>query len=703
MILLPIGHERQTVQRLPWVTFILIGICFVAYLYTGIIADTDDSALSNKVNEYFDFYTQHPYLEMPPEMGQFLTAVEEEKLDALKEGVDRSLLNSSEVRAEQHQLEQMALDIMDLMNANPLRKYGYVPNDPHFFNLFTCLFLHAGFWHLFGNMLFLFLAGCAIEDLWGRPVFLGFYLLSGLAATITHDLKFPTSAVPIIGASGAIAGLMGAFLVRLAKTKIKFFYFFFLFTIKTGTFEAPAFIMLPLWFVQQILLAAISDQSAGTAFWAHIGGFAFGAVFAFGMSLLRIEERFIAPAIEKKVSLVQNPLFLQAIRLSEQGDFPHALVMLQKVVRQEPNNVDAFLEMRNLYERTFDKSGYTKACAGILDAALRGKDTEMLTAQLQQFRQSDLRTVLPPKTLLGLAAYYEENNDEHSAVSLYEEILEHHRADPLAMKAASKMARACMEKLSDRERGEAAFWTAYQHPLANEEWRKALQLDMKRYQIDPANAPPEHVEEVAPVAVASAPVLAPYDPTETYSDTNEEESSANEAPEPPPAPPPVAPKAVTVAVLPATEFDGPYSEWTVVACHLGKIALKGLNLRNTKENSAMLPWKKIRFVSAGRIRSLGGGKPGARDSLIFDLVVSAPGNGLVVYRTTGKAMNFKQIFPGVEQTFFDAYENFLGILLSNSGARCIPSRELCAGPVFEESKDLAAYEKRVRDEISKTG
>lgn len=651
---------------------------------------------------------------MPPEMGQFLTPADAQKIEALKEGVDRTLLNSSEVRAEQQKLEQMALDIMDLMNANPLRKYGYVPNDPHFVNLFTCLFLHAGFWHLFGNMLFLFLAGCAIEDLWGRPVFLGFYLLSGLAATITHDLKFPSSAVPIIGASGAIAGLMGAFLVRLAKTKIKFFYFLFLFTIKTGTFEAPAFIMLPLWFGQQILLAAISDQSAGTAFWAHIGGFAFGAVVAFGMSLLRIEEKYIAPAIEKKVSLVQNPLFLQAVRLSEQGDFPHALVMLQKVVRQEPNNVDAFLEMRNLYERTFDKSGYTKACAGILDAALRSRDTEMLTAQLQQYRQSDLQTVLPPKTLLGLAAYYEENNDEHSAVRLYEEILQHHGSDPLAMKAASKMARACMERLSDRERGEAAFWTAYQHPLANEEWRNALRLDMKRYQINPEDAPPEHVEDVAPVAaaLATAPVMASYEPSEAYSDSNEEESSSYEAPEPPqapqrPSPPPppatVAPAAVSVLPLPATEFDGPYSEWTVVACHLGKIALKGLNLRNTKEASAMLPWKKIRYVSAGRIRSLSGGKPGARDSLVFDLVVSGPGNGQVVYRTTGKAMDFKQIFPGVDQTFFDAYENFLGILLSNSGARCIPSRELCAGPVFEEYKDLAAYETTLRDEISKNG
>lgn len=702
MILLPIGHERQTVQRLPWVTFSLIGICVLAYFLTIAFSHADPEAFQQKLAEFFEFYTQHIYLELPPDMEQYLTPQHKQLLDTMKEGVDRSTLNADEVDEEQQQLDRMAQEIAAIRNADPLRKWGFVPNDPHFVNMITCLFLHEGFWHLFGNILFLFLAGCAIEDLWGRPLYLGFYLLGGMAATIAHYLKFSESAVPIIGASGAIAAIMGAFLVRLATTRIRFFYVFFFFTIKTGTFEAPAFIMLPLWFVQQMLYAALTDESAGTAFWAHVGGFVFGVVFGVAMNALRIEEKYIAPSIEKKVTLVQNPEFVQAIELSEKGNAPEALVLLQKVVRQDPNNVDAFLEMRHIYEASGDADGYTKACAGLIDAALRASDSEMVTGHAAHYKNSELQRPLPSKTMLGLAAFYEENADEHSAVRQYEDVLQHHPDDLLSMKAASKLARVWLEKLHDRERGVAAFWTAFQHPLANEEWRKALRLEMKRYQIDPASAPAEQETPSVPASAMSMYQSPGYEPPQGNSEsshaagatTNQEEqrvirSAPGQSVHP------------TPGSLPSPDFDGMYTDWTIVACNVGKPGLKGLALQNTKQATAMLSWKKIKYVSAARILSLSGGRPGARDSLLLDLVVAGPENATVLYRTTGKALDFQQMFPRVEQTFFDAYENFLGILLGNSGAHCIPDRERCLGPVFPEYADLAAYEQKLRLEIGK--
>ena len=695
MILLPIGHERQTVQRLPWVTFTIIAICVIAYLYTGVIAGGDDTKLNAKLDAFFKYYTEHPYLEMPPEMGQFLTAEDHETVAALQESVDRTLLDPDAVKEEQAEINQLALDALDALNSNPLRRWGYVPNDPHVFNIITCLFLHEGFWHLFGNMLFLFLAGCALEDLWGRPLYLGFYLMSGIAATITHDLRFASSAVPIIGASGAIAGLMGAFLIRLAKTRIKFFYFFWFFTIKMGTFEAPAFVVLPLWFLQQITYATLTQESAGVAFWAHIGGFVFGTLFAVGMNAMMIEEKYIAPSIEKKVSLVQNPLFLSAISLSERGEYPQALVQLQKVVRMEPNHLDAYMEMRTIYEKLEDSAGYSAVTGGILDIALRSKDSEMVLTNLEQYKRSSLKKPLPAKTLLGLAGFFEESQDEHGAAFQYDELTRNHPNDPLAMKAYSKLARLCIERLNDRERGEAAFWAAFDHPLANNEWRTALQAEMKRYQISPKQ---EGQRQVLPPATTASPVsFVPAAGEADYSDSVPVLSPVDEYSAPPPVP------AARPGTLPWAGFDGAYSEWTVVACRFGKIALKGLNLTNTNDVGALLPWKRIRMVSAVRIKSLSTGAPGARESLVVDLVVPSTGNIQVVYRTSGKAINFRTIFPLVEQTFFDAYENFVGILLSNSGARCYPDRERCTGPVFAEYKDMEVYERKLREEIAKQG
>ena len=90
------------------------------------------------------------------------------------------------------------------------------------------MFLHAGYMHLIGNMLFLFLAGCAIEDFWGRPLFIAFYFVSGIVATVSFQIVSGNSLVALVGASGAVPGLMGAFMIRLAKTQIRFFYLLFL-------------------------------------------------------------------------------------------------------------------------------------------------------------------------------------------------------------------------------------------------------------------------------------------------------------------------------------------------------------------------------------------------------------------------------------------------------------------------------------------
>ena len=689
MILLPIGHERQTVQRLPWVTFSLIALCILVYVFTVLIANGDDSAINEKVDEFFVYYSAHPYLEMPPEMSQFLTRADHEQIASMRESVDAARLNPAIVATEQQELDRMAVAIIRVINSNPLRRWGYIPNDPHAVNLVTCIFLHTGFWHLFGNMLFLFLAGCAIEDLWGRPIFLVFYLLSGIVATVTHDLKFPSSAVPIVGASGAIAGIMGAFLVRLAKTKIRFFYFIWILGFKMGTFEAPAFIMLPLWFLQQALFAGFSDQSAGVAFWAHIGGFFFGALFAFAMDYFRIEQKYVAPVIESKVSLQQNPLFLQAIDLSEKGDYAQALVMLQKVVRQEPTHLDALLEMRRLYEITGDGDGYTKTCAGMIDAVLRKKDTEMILAYYDQFRQSPLRKDLPAKTMFSLASFFEEQKEDLAAAALYEELVATNTGDVVAMKASSRLTRLYIEKLNEREKGEAAFWTAYNHAQSNEEWKAAMHLEMKRMGIHSQtshNSVPvtTNVAKPPPEAIATKALPVAVLPKSTG------------------VPAAQAAEIAALIQLPHPNFDGQLSDWPIVAARVEKLMLKGIVLQNTKGVSGFLSWKGIRFISVGKIRTLGSGAPGTRESLLLDLIAVASNSSPVLYRTTGKAFEFQRIFPGVEQSFFDAYENFIGIVIRSSGARCFPDTDHCVGPAFADYADIRAYERQLRITLGAT-
>jgi hypothetical protein len=148
----------------------------------------------------------------------------------------------------------------------------------------TFMFLHGGFVHLLGNMWFLYIFGDNVEDRLGHFRYLVFYLLCGLASGISHLLINWHSTIPTIGASGAIAGVMGAYFVLYPKAKVLtlvpiFFFFQFI--------ELPAFLFLGVWLIFQFVSAtAASAQGGGIAWWAHIGGFLFGIVFLKVFALL---------------------------------------------------------------------------------------------------------------------------------------------------------------------------------------------------------------------------------------------------------------------------------------------------------------------------------------------------------------------------------------------------------------------------------
>jgi len=154
----------------------------------------------------------------------------------------------------------------------------YVPPAAAFVPIFTSMFLHASIWHLLFNMLFLWIFGDNVEDAIGHFPYLVLYLLGGVAAITLHVFFYPSSLVPVVGASGAIAGVMGAYFILYPRAKVltlvPFFFVFFVWL--------PAWVMLGVWFVWEFLSGAATSVanhaggSSGVAFWAHVGGFLAG-------------------------------------------------------------------------------------------------------------------------------------------------------------------------------------------------------------------------------------------------------------------------------------------------------------------------------------------------------------------------------------------------------------------------------------------
>lgn len=154
--------------------------------------------------------------------------------------------------------------------------HGYKPGAPSWVDLLAGLFLHAGIWHLLGNMLFLWIYGDNVEHRLGRLGFLTAYVVTGVAATLTFGLFAKDPMAPLIGASGAISGILGIYFVLFPKNRIKIFVFLFPFLVTV--WHVPARIFLAIYLVVDNLLPFILGSESGVAYGAHIGGFVAGAV-----------------------------------------------------------------------------------------------------------------------------------------------------------------------------------------------------------------------------------------------------------------------------------------------------------------------------------------------------------------------------------------------------------------------------------------
>ena len=165
--------------------------------------------------------------------------------------------------------------------------WGLIPaklmTDPtnHWNTIYSSMFLHGGWFHIINNMWVLFIFGDNVEARMGKFKYLVFYFLSGTAAGLLQTYVLPSSQVPMIGASGAVAGVLGAYLVLFPRSRVASLVpIFFIFTV----IEIPAFIYLVFWFVSQLYSGWLSFQGvggSGIAWWAHIGGFLFGLIMSF--------------------------------------------------------------------------------------------------------------------------------------------------------------------------------------------------------------------------------------------------------------------------------------------------------------------------------------------------------------------------------------------------------------------------------------
>ena len=231
-MLIPIRHENMKARRWPVITLGLIAVNVIAFvLTTGRIAD-QSRALGQVKLRVLMLAATHPELKMPADVQQFVTTFRDHNPTAWKElqnpntelthlaGDDGAAFKTQvleDVNPWQARMDSLAREYTEVVSGSVTENYAFIPAHPTWMSYITANFLHGGWLHLIGNMWFLWLAGFVLEDAWGRPLYSVVYLIAGAVALEIHALANAGSLVPTLGASGAVAALMGAFRLRAAS------------------------------------------------------------------------------------------------------------------------------------------------------------------------------------------------------------------------------------------------------------------------------------------------------------------------------------------------------------------------------------------------------------------------------------------------------------------------------------------------------
>lgn len=269
LFIVPISTEEHD-GRIRLAALLIIVTCLIIQLLITFSTIRTNAAIDTALQNYA---LQHP--QQAPTMPQDIRSL----LSAIKEKKKNSFIESQ-------QQNELAVRIKSIRHTSLVYQLGLIPGNFKAYTLITYMFAHSGWIHLLGNLLFFYVLGLTMERYWKFWRFLGLYLLFGVGASLFFIIfsNFTSEAAldaPLVGASGAVAGIMGAFCVTHPHAKINIFYLFLLYIRPlVGTFPVPSYLYLSIYFILQLGWAIHSFGSgSGVAYTAHIGGFLLGLIF----------------------------------------------------------------------------------------------------------------------------------------------------------------------------------------------------------------------------------------------------------------------------------------------------------------------------------------------------------------------------------------------------------------------------------------
>ncbi|HKD43474.1 MAG TPA: rhomboid family intramembrane serine protease [Myxococcaceae bacterium] len=686
IILFPVGVEDAEVNRLPWVSIVIAALCFVAFLISWVLPVNPQGVDESALFEVITYWREHPYLVLPePFKDRFIPKnVQQHLKSETSEETSDQRPEPEVLQKEQATLDEMAARVVAMSDRSILRRFSMIPaRGMSQVGWLTHMFLHFGWIHILGNLFFFYLVGPLMEDVWGRPLFGGFYLAGGLAAALAQFALDRGSTVMMAGASGAIAACMGAFALRYATRRVRLAYFIWYFRIWRGTTMWPAWVCGLLWFLNEAWSFWRTGGNSGVAVMAHMGGFAFGAALAFGLRASGIESKYVAPKVEAKFTWQRHPAIQKAEAALEQKNFSAAQEAYREVLAADPKNLEAqfgLAKIAILEHRTAE--GVQKLEPLLSHLAARSEHDKAMGWI------EDIVPALDPKELRPAFAYKIAQVIDAGPEGLRPlgERFYARAGAAGAILGAKAFIRAAAIALSAPDGAEGALrHLAAAEAIPELPAESKTQLAELRAEAQKKLAPVGAFRSIEAAPEGSAMSRAPVRPlTEGVPEaamtaSSERVSTGNTA------------NPQMSSARPSTEsVTSPHNSAApkpiVLNSRLKQIREDGLDL-DVQSKGALVAWNRLLAIGVGIIPA------GAQKNLVVtDLVVSSKKNGArpTVLRIPGGALGLDTLYPGIRPR--DAFQQLIGELLARSGARPLPNPDSLSSGNYPRFADISQLE-----------
>lgn len=470
---IPLAHENLHGRRLPWVTIAIIVINSVIFLATYKTMEREASQSGDVQIHIILVSARYPDTQMTDDAREVVDAFQRQHPESFKQLAQPSrkpvdMWDAQFLSAQFTQpgvdyvMAHLCEDLEQSRKGSILWNYAFHPFHPFLKTYITASFLHGGWMHIIFNMWFLWLVGVALEDTWGRVVYPIFYLVCGALGFAIHAVVFPGSLVPVVGASAAIAGLMGGFLARFPKSQIRFAWILFIKPIKFGV---PAYIILPAWLLIEVFwgtIFAATNTEGGVAHWAHVGGFVFGALGALLLKYTGIEQS-LDHAIESKVSWTADSRIVRATASLEENNPAGAIASLRELVAEKPDSVEGWEMLLAAQQRRQDPQGQKESLDVLCRLHVAAGEMESAWNDYLEFRNLGGEKI-PRGVWVEICRYLESKHDWEGAAGEYERLAGQNPKERAGVSALVAAARIRLANLNEPERAAKLYEAAAASP-----------------------------------------------------------------------------------------------------------------------------------------------------------------------------------------------------------------------------------------------